>query len=174
MVIGHHPHVTQGSEEYAGKSIHYSLGNFYMGNLFDYVSCSGSALEVVIDRNGLSSVVVPLRVSKGGINLDKSDEARDRYQNLCNKLTGEANYLQDIQTICDAHWAGIYARYYEAALTGLGTRPSLASAMRVLRRLAGICFKKRLHAEPNELLLLHNIQIESHRWVVQRALSKGI
>ena len=174
MVIGHHPHVTQGSEEYAGKYIHYSLGNFYMGSLFNVGSGSGSALEVVIDGNGLSSVVIPLHLSQGEIDLDKSIEARDRYQKLCNKLKGEAAYLQEIQIICDAHWADIYARYYESALTGLGTRPSLASAKRVLRRFAGICLKGRRHAERNELLLLHNIQIESHRWVVQRALSKSI
>ena len=34
VVIAHHPHVMQGIEEYKGKLICYSLGNFY----FDYPS----------------------------------------------------------------------------------------------------------------------------------------
>ena len=29
LVCGHHPHVLQGIEEYKGKNIVYSLGNFY-------------------------------------------------------------------------------------------------------------------------------------------------
>ena len=28
VVVGHHPHVTQGVEEYLGKPIFYSIGNF--------------------------------------------------------------------------------------------------------------------------------------------------
>lgn len=31
LVIGHHPHVLQGIEEYKGKNIAYSLGNFCFG-----------------------------------------------------------------------------------------------------------------------------------------------
>ena len=31
MIIGHHPHVLQGVEEYKGKMIVYSLGNFCFG-----------------------------------------------------------------------------------------------------------------------------------------------
>lgn len=31
LVLGHHPHVLQGIEEYKGKNIVYSLGNFYFG-----------------------------------------------------------------------------------------------------------------------------------------------
>lgn len=35
IVIGHHPHVTQGWEEYKGKKIFYSIGNFYFSGKRD-------------------------------------------------------------------------------------------------------------------------------------------
>ena len=34
LVIGHHPHVLQGVEEYKGKLIFYSLGNFVLTGKF--------------------------------------------------------------------------------------------------------------------------------------------
>jgi poly-gamma-glutamate capsule biosynthesis protein CapA/YwtB (metallophosphatase superfamily) len=33
LVVGHHPHVIQGIEEYKGKFIVYSLGNFMFGGI---------------------------------------------------------------------------------------------------------------------------------------------
>jgi len=34
LVVGHHPHVIQGKEEYKGKRIYYSLGNFIFPNFY--------------------------------------------------------------------------------------------------------------------------------------------
>ena len=35
LVLGHHPHVLQGIEQYKGKNIVYSLGNFcFGGNMY--------------------------------------------------------------------------------------------------------------------------------------------
>lgn len=39
MVIGHHPHNTQPYEEYHGKLIYYSLGNFYFASRRDKFNC---------------------------------------------------------------------------------------------------------------------------------------
>jgi hypothetical protein len=35
MVVGHHPHIIQGVENYKGKFIFYSLGNFNLGDNWD-------------------------------------------------------------------------------------------------------------------------------------------
>lgn len=35
LIIGHHPHVIQGKENYRGKWIYYSLGNYIFPNFFD-------------------------------------------------------------------------------------------------------------------------------------------
>lgn len=79
LVIGHHPHNVQPYEEYKGKRIYYSLGNFYMGSLrekfnvdykiegekyfsdygigviYDTVTGTSSVLGIRYDRKGLQS-----------------------------------------------------------------------------------------------------------------------
>ncbi len=49
MVIGHHPHVTQDMEEYNGKTIIYSLGNFIFDQYFSEDTMKGAVLEVTFE-----------------------------------------------------------------------------------------------------------------------------
>ncbi len=46
IVIGHHPHVTQPVEEYNGKYIAYSLGNFVFDQYFSEETMRGFMLEI--------------------------------------------------------------------------------------------------------------------------------
>lgn len=48
-VIGSHPHVIQSSENYKGKAIYYSLGNFIFDQYFSEKTKKGLALEMEID-----------------------------------------------------------------------------------------------------------------------------
>lgn len=53
LVVGSHPHVTQGAEIYKGKPIVYSLGNFIFDG-FDYENARrGWLLRLHIDREGV-------------------------------------------------------------------------------------------------------------------------
>ena len=53
LVVGGHPHVTQGAEYHRGRLIVYSLGNFVFDG-FDYPEAQrGWALRLTLDRNGL-------------------------------------------------------------------------------------------------------------------------
>jgi hypothetical protein len=53
LVVGSHPHVTQGAEIYRGKPIVYSLGNFVFDG-FDYENARrGWLLRLEIDRDGV-------------------------------------------------------------------------------------------------------------------------
>lgn len=56
LVIGHHPHVTQPVENYNGKYIAYSLGNFIFDQYFSEETMSGFLLEVKIQKNKVISV----------------------------------------------------------------------------------------------------------------------
>lgn len=53
LVIGGHPHVTQGSEYYHGKLIVYSLGNFVFDGFDEGPARSGWLLRLRLDRQGL-------------------------------------------------------------------------------------------------------------------------
>ncbi|EKD46750.1 MAG: hypothetical protein ACD_67C00081G0002 [uncultured bacterium] len=49
LIIGSHPHVVQSKEEYKGKTIYYSLGNFIFDQYFDPNTQKGLAVQIEID-----------------------------------------------------------------------------------------------------------------------------
>lgn len=53
LVVGGHPHVTQGAEYYKGKLIVYSLGNFLFDGFELPAAKSGWLLSVTLDKGGL-------------------------------------------------------------------------------------------------------------------------
>ena len=173
LVIGHHPHVIQGSECYKGKMIYYSLGNFYMDVMLRQAdSGSGGVLIVTLGDGGLESEFIPIRVSLSEVELDATGTGMAEYQRLCEKLADESKYYAEIQGVCNEFWKQVYSGYYESALFGLGTRPSYKSVYWLLRRLVGRLLRGQVDYRANELMLVHNIGIETHRWVVERALRK--
>lgn len=55
LVIGHHPHVIQATEEYKGGLIAYSLGNLIFDQYFSPETMEGMILEVAFDGNSRTS-----------------------------------------------------------------------------------------------------------------------
>ena len=53
MVVGSHPHVTQGAETYQGKPIIYSLGNFLFNGFDTEATTTGWVLSARIGRDGV-------------------------------------------------------------------------------------------------------------------------
>ena len=51
-VIGSHPHVIQNIEEYRGKKIYYSLGNFAFDQYFSKETMTGAGVQVVVRKKG--------------------------------------------------------------------------------------------------------------------------
>ncbi len=66
LVVGHHPHLVQGKEEYRGRWIYYSLGNFFFPNF-----CTKEG--IVRKWRGASNRSVALRVRFGpeGIEIEE-------------------------------------------------------------------------------------------------------
>jgi poly-gamma-glutamate capsule biosynthesis protein CapA/YwtB (metallophosphatase superfamily) len=54
MVVGSHPHVTQGAEIYHGKPIVYSLGNFLFNGFDTEATTTGWLLDATISKSGVS------------------------------------------------------------------------------------------------------------------------
>ena len=67
LVIGSHPHVIQPVEEYHGKIIFYSLGNFVFDQYFSADTLSGLAVKITMENETLDFYLLPLT-----INLDTS------------------------------------------------------------------------------------------------------
>jgi hypothetical protein len=51
LIVGTHPHVVQISEEYQGKKIYYSLGNFVFDQYFQKETMEGLGVEIKIKRD---------------------------------------------------------------------------------------------------------------------------
>jgi poly-gamma-glutamate capsule biosynthesis protein CapA/YwtB (metallophosphatase superfamily) len=54
MVVGSHPHVTQGAEIYRGKPIIYSLGNFVFNGFDTEATTTGWLLEASVNKSGVT------------------------------------------------------------------------------------------------------------------------
>jgi len=52
VIIGSHPHVVQTREQYKGKTIYYSLGNFIFDQYFDPNTQKGLAVQVELGSQG--------------------------------------------------------------------------------------------------------------------------
>ncbi len=65
IILGHHPHVLQGIEEYKGKLIAYSLGNFVFDNDWNDQCRSGMILSMRMGRDGpVSFEVIPTHINQ--------------------------------------------------------------------------------------------------------------
>lgn len=56
LVLGHHPHVPQASEVYAGKHILYSLGNFVFDQAWSTATMRSVIAKIVLTKHGVQSV----------------------------------------------------------------------------------------------------------------------
>lgn len=159
-VIASHPHIIQGIEDYKNAKIVYSLGNF----LFDKLEKSEqwrTGLIVSIDTKSLenfethiiyftdNSISFAETKSNQGILEKRSSYVKDEQivEELANKLVEDT-------------WNRYYKSYYENLVP------------HSIKQLIKIKIKKMLGIFEvfNETMLLHNIQIESHRWCVERYL----
>lgn len=56
LVIGHHPHTIQTVEEYKGKYIFYSLGNFIFDQMWSEKTRKGLTVKMLFDKKGVLKV----------------------------------------------------------------------------------------------------------------------
>ena len=72
-VIGAHPHVVGKSEEYRGKKIYYSLGNFVFDQYFSEETMNGLSLLIDVEKkNGeitLQYTEMPIRIDRDGVRI---------------------------------------------------------------------------------------------------------
>lgn len=74
LIIGSHPHVVQGKEEYQGKTIYYSLGNFVFDQYFQKETREGLALRVTINPEDktMNFQEIPLVLQNNGQTAPKN------------------------------------------------------------------------------------------------------
>ena len=60
IIIGSHPHVVEDLEEYNGKWVAYSLGNFVFDQYFSESTMQGGILEITIESKKIKSAVLKI------------------------------------------------------------------------------------------------------------------
>lgn len=169
VVVGHHPHVPQGFERYKNSLIFYSLGNFYFDTSF-FENKSDDSYSVVLNFEKGNKVGYELIFHKkinGKTTLIEEKEASFDMSYLCKILGSE--YEVKNNNISLELFHKYYYGYYESAMGIIPKNaPLLYKIISILRKV--FFFIKVKDKERGYLLLLHNIRIDSHRFLVQRAL----
>lgn len=161
-VIGGHTHTAQGYEIYHGKPIFYSLGNFcFQDNLDGEESWNiGECVSLKLSKNAQIEFDIygTQLVDSNKLMLVDEKKWKSKIEYL-NKLLETPNYITHVNDIC------------KKALTDYDVLFSMGGYIHIdkyivkslLRWLLGRC--KDVH-------VLNNIQCESHRWTIARALRK--
>lgn len=170
LVIGGHPHIIQGHESCNGKNIFYSLGNFYFPNKeraddFEW----NHGMLVAFDTKTLDYNVYFTEPKDGQLCLCGDQSVKKAFENRSKILKDDKDYYKEINAIVCDLWTKTYKPLYEAVPNFINCRKNLF--VNLLKHFAKkFLFRGRYQKDLNQTLLLHNIQIESHRYAVERYL----
>lgn len=162
IVVGTHPHLAQPWEIYKNKYIFYSLGNFYFQKTNpSYLWNRSFGVSVnILDKKINEVNVIPLELNNNQISISKDSGYKEYIYSLPNKLKDDF-YESSINEQVLELWKTRYKLFYS---TALGSSLNWGSWVKnTLKLLFG---KMKI----NNKFLYHNISIESHRWVVERAI----
>lgn len=168
VVVGHHPHVPQGFERHKDALIFYSLGNFYF-DTETFEDQSDDSYSVILDFNKNQPVdhkIIYHKKIHGQTCLVDEQEVSFDLNALCDIL--HSKYDDSNNAISLKLFNQYYYNYYEQALESMPVNTNILKKIKWLVK--RFLFSKDATDNKN-LLLLHNIRIDTHRFVVQRALS---
>jgi poly-gamma-glutamate synthesis protein (capsule biosynthesis protein) len=172
LVIASHPHVIQGREVYNGKNIYYSLGNLFFNNeefLNSQIGRTSLVVECSIDSKKIHTTEHFLEFDSNSIHY-ASGVIKEQFKQLSDILSPEneeqyVKYYDDMVISC---WNRYYKSYYSFPLFKYynGKNWIVNIWNKLLRHLA-----QKVVEQPVSLNhIYHNINIDTHRFAVSRAL----
>ena len=163
LVIASHPHVPQGWEDYKGKRIYYSLGNFCFDKKIGtnpYWNKSLSVKVSIDDNKQISLEQQNVVFEDGVIDVDDSEEAKHHNDYLQRLLRDEEKYESYLNEQLELFWES-YKLYI---LRGLGAVSFNSSFNTFIHSAYGVL--KGMDVP----MLINNFQCETHSWAIQRIL----
>lgn len=170
LVIGGHPHIVQGKEIYKNKPIYYSLGNFLFSrkDKKEDVDWNVGLIVSLDTKTGECAENFSL-LKDSKISIQNSESIKNIFLERSQILCDDSLYYKKIDVILENLWNNTYKPLYDAVSNFINCRNGLFKNL--LKFFAKkYIFKSKFQKDLNEVLLLHNIQIESHRYAVERYL----
>ena len=175
IIVATHPHIVQGYEIYNETPIYYSLGNFafYKEEQNNNLEWSRSLL-LTYDTQKNEVNTIPVSMKNCVIDFDKSDLFEKDIKTRCDIILNEQKLLSYADKIAEQSWNDFYKSYYEIINNSKKLNDCSLNDLiheffsRIKNKISGKNNNKINHID--EIMLLHNIQIESHRWCVERYL----
>lgn len=164
-IVATHPHVPQGWEIYKGCPIFYSLGNFFFDTNNTHPFWNKGLMAFINIHNDKSLSIDVKGIQRLGSTIQewKDKDFKEYTSRLCRTLQ-EADYEQKVNEIAITLWNKRYRRHYENAINGV-SKFNFVHLLKFIKRLF-------IRKGENIPLLLHNTRIESHNWIVTRALNQ--
>lgn len=175
-VIASHPHIPMGYETYKGKPIYYSLGNF----CFQKDSTDGLSdqwfrsimVEITLGENGGFSVenyLIVYSSETGELEIDTSMGQHDHVFNMCQRLNNQQDYLDFVNKKAVELLPWYIKLFGWSGLIAINDIEEVSLKTRIKYRLKGRVFRRVDNTTKTHLL--NNLQCESHRWIIERALN---
>ncbi len=168
VIIGHHPHVPQGFERYHTSLIFYSLGNFYFDHESMLTEKYTTAYSVLLDIThiGITYKIIWHRLCNNQVSLLEENSEQEKYlTSLLNSSTYETNCNQEAKVF----WEQVYRKYY-SVFQGPEQKFWNFFLHKLKKRLKFPLEKYSKLEENIDLWMQHNLLIESHIFIQQRAL----
>ena len=165
IIIGHHPHVIQGYENYKKGTIFYSLGNFIFDTMQERKCQISYAVSINIKNNNeYYYEIIPCKYEKEVVAMCNENIEKDIIK--FSAILNTSQYYDEIDEFCNKSYNEIYKKYYEA-VCGISTY--------TIKSKIKSCIKIILNKNKfDDLFLYHNIGIETHLWICNRALKNLI
>lgn len=166
-VIGHHPHVIQGCEEYKGGQIFYSLGNFAFDSIRNpqiAYNPYGLLLEIELHASMVDYHVHTTYYDQGIVHLQKENTQFEK----CNDFLVSEKYLSIVDKYCVELFEKSYKTYCCQAI-GFHDASIYQRFLMALRLIMGRKIKY------NNAFIWHNCVVDTNQWIYKHAIEeKGL
>lgn len=168
FVIASHPHIVQGIEYYKDSPIVYSLGNFYfwkesLRNNNEW----NRSIVVSLDTDNNKFLIKRISCKDGKLSFSNSESFINDIEERNKILLDSSKLEKKADELAEELWKQYYCSYYVSLEKSISDLSFFDLIKEFVRR---ILVRKNKTEAVNETLLLHNLQIETHKWIVERYL----
>ncbi len=156
VIIAHHPHVPQGWEEYKGKTIFYSLGNFIFDKGKGIQNPKSYVVSLNLEENKkIEYKIIPTIFDNYTLKIDNTD-----YKKLASLIENEELYNKLLDEKIMQAYENYKKSYYKVVSHDTGS---------IKEKIKGFIKRNILRSKFRDDWLYHNINIETHLWICKRA-----